>query len=449
MKRKLHSLHLSVFLIILSLIIVSNKNGYTNCNLEAIPILIQAESSSGAFDGIISVDVLNGSGNYSYLWNTLSTNDTLYNLNAGTYSVTITDNLEDTCEVSASIELTLENPDTILVWPGDANNDGIVNNLDLFNIGIGFSTSHIPRDSITNSWQAQTSIPWPQTFGNGLNYAFANCNGDSIINELDTLAIVNNYNLTHFKNDESSETENGAPLSFITTTDTIEAGSTFYADIYLGNSLDSMEEIYGIATRILFDPNVVEQITFSTNNNWLGTPNQNLLTIQKKFVEDGELHIAMVRTDQNNIGGYGSIGTVGIVTSDNISGKDLETLFSSSLQFGYTKAITFNQEEIDIQTSNKEFIIDTEPSSINTSSESSSANIFPCPFHNQINIYNDKEIFTLSMYDLNGKIILTQSNIHNNKTQLRFDNSFLLPGLYILEIIDSIGTHKHKISKMY
>ncbi|MFH2143560.1 MAG: SprB repeat-containing protein, partial [Bacteroidota bacterium] len=42
--------------------------------------------------GYIALSMVGGSGNYSILWNTSATVDTLYNLNTGQYSVTVTDN---------------------------------------------------------------------------------------------------------------------------------------------------------------------------------------------------------------------------------------------------------------------------------------------------------------------------------------------------------------------
>ena len=43
----------------------------------------------------------------------------------------------------------------IPVWPGDANDDGIVNNLDLLNVGLGFGIQGNARDYISTVWQQQ------------------------------------------------------------------------------------------------------------------------------------------------------------------------------------------------------------------------------------------------------------------------------------------------------
>ncbi|MEL7534936.1 MAG: hypothetical protein AAFN10_26780, partial [Bacteroidota bacterium] len=41
------------------------------------------------------------------------------------------------------------------VWPGDANSDGVANNLDLLQLGLGFYYVGSARDSVSNTWEAK------------------------------------------------------------------------------------------------------------------------------------------------------------------------------------------------------------------------------------------------------------------------------------------------------
>jgi subtilisin family serine protease/PKD repeat protein len=72
---------------------------FTINNAQA-PILDAAvvtnATCAGLADGAIDITVSGGSGNYSYLWNTGNQNEDLNNLNAGNYSVIITD-LDNSC----------------------------------------------------------------------------------------------------------------------------------------------------------------------------------------------------------------------------------------------------------------------------------------------------------------------------------------------------------------
>ena len=61
----------------------------------------------------------------------------------------------------------------LLVWPGDANNDGIVNNLDLLNLGLGFGRQGNPRDTISITWRQWQVQPWTDSLPLGLNLGHA------------------------------------------------------------------------------------------------------------------------------------------------------------------------------------------------------------------------------------------------------------------------------------
>jgi len=71
----------------------------------------QAISCTGAQDGSLTVNVLNGAAPYEYIWGNGSVSDTRSNLSAGTYSVTISDAAG--CIINASI--TLQDPTPISI----------------------------------------------------------------------------------------------------------------------------------------------------------------------------------------------------------------------------------------------------------------------------------------------------------------------------------------------
>src|SRR5690606_19973937 len=53
-----------------------------------------------------------------------------------------------------------------LVWPGDANDDLIANNLDLLPIGLYYGASELQRDSVSNLWIGHASLYWTDTLFN-------------------------------------------------------------------------------------------------------------------------------------------------------------------------------------------------------------------------------------------------------------------------------------------
>ncbi|MDQ3051585.1 MAG: hypothetical protein M3Q95_11915, partial [Bacteroidota bacterium] len=81
------------------------------------------------------------------------------------------------------------NPTNTDVWPGDANYDLTVNNFDVLNVGLGYNAAGPVRPGATNNWVAQPASDWAFQFANGANLKNADCNGDGIISNVDTVAI--------------------------------------------------------------------------------------------------------------------------------------------------------------------------------------------------------------------------------------------------------------------
>ena len=87
---------------------------------------------------------------------------------------------------------------TQVVWPGDVNNNGIVNEVDLLYLGFAFNATGSPRVDATTDWAGQTiTEEWEGNFPNGLNFVYADCNGDGLVNEEDAEVIKANILLVH------------------------------------------------------------------------------------------------------------------------------------------------------------------------------------------------------------------------------------------------------------
>lgn len=87
---------------------------------------------------------------------------------------------------------------SLAVWPGDTDNNGVVDQADLLPIGLYWNSTGPARDSVSTSWAAQVSEPWMPDAA-----AYANANGDSVVNQDDVLAIGMNWGKTHSTNGSS------------------------------------------------------------------------------------------------------------------------------------------------------------------------------------------------------------------------------------------------------
>ena len=84
------------------------------------------------------------------------------------------------CVVLLSL-FSLEAQQQVTVWPGDTDNNGLVNNLDFLQIGLAYNYLGTVRDTATVQWSGQTASPWT-TNPAGINSAYADANGDGLVN---------------------------------------------------------------------------------------------------------------------------------------------------------------------------------------------------------------------------------------------------------------------------
>ncbi len=253
----------------------------------------------------------------------------------------------------AAVSLTPPPCNPIVVWPGDADNDNIARHFDLLNVGVAFGAQGPPRSNTGNAWTGMPVTPWNQMFATGgLNYAYADCDGNGVINAADAEVIHLNYGLTHGPVAPYAPlpaTPNNPPLFVDMPSGPIPPGATLSAPIRLGLPDLPVEEIYGLAFRIEFDPEVFAPNSVSVevpNATWFGSQSPStgggLLSIDRTFAEDGIIEMALTRINQQNATGQGTIARFrGII--DDIAG-----LMESEIRITQIKAIRADETPLAI-----------------------------------------------------------------------------------------------------
>lgn len=213
----------------------------------------------------------------------------------------------------------------IYVYPGDANDDGIVNLNDVSAIQTFFNTEGSKRTGRNSDWGAQPLLEIWTPFES----CFADCNGDGKVDEKDVEAIVTNWNATK---------ENGVPanvdkeaaskeiLEFVQTQPTsamTSAMEVFVVD-FMKNSL-GIELNYELAQNFPNPFNPKTEIKFFL-------PSEEKVTL-KVFNANGQLV-------KNLFSGVGTVGN-NFVTWDGTdeNGK----LVSSGIYFYRVEAGSFNK----------------------------------------------------------------------------------------------------------
>ena len=223
----------------------------------------------------------------------------------------------------------------LMVFPGDVNNNGVVNNVDALYLGIAhnhFGPARDPNLQSPNPGPVNAN-PWNQQFANGLNFAYADCNGDGYIHYLTDLStILSQYGETNPNNVDPEVFTAGIegvdpPLQF--NTDNVSTtqiqGSSFSLPIMLGTEDHPADDLYGIAFSIFTDGHYIradETEVHLSDSTWANPDNDYFYMYQAR--SDQRLDIAWTRTDQNMKNGYGPIGKADFIIIIDVIGMQEE-----------------------------------------------------------------------------------------------------------------------------
>ena len=222
------------------------------------------------------------------------------------------------------------------VWPGDVNNNGIVNAVDLLYWGIAFGSTGPARSEVSTDWQGlPLAEPWGQSFPDGINYAYADCDGSGQVDEDDfDDAIEDNYGLTHgirLPDGYANGQPGAAPRLRLTPDATlVNFGATVNISLSLDDADRPLSNFYGLAASMSYTPNVLAgddgpDFDFREDN-WIEADNSYVEGFYDEPGAPGRAELAVTRTNQQTIPAMpGEIGNFSIVIEDIIVGRSVDT----------------------------------------------------------------------------------------------------------------------------
>ncbi|TNE65442.1 MAG: T9SS type A sorting domain-containing protein [Bacteroidetes bacterium] len=157
-----------------------------------------------------------------------------------------------------------------ILLPGDANNDGRVDHLDLLAIGLNTGKTGPPRPTQGLNWMPMDFTPWagslPQT---GVNAGFSDCDGDGIVTNDDVLAIKLHYDSLQnasfpppapYLPVEPAPTTAVPGLVFTFDRDTVGVSDTLRLSVFYVHPFGLPEPAspFGVAFRLEFDEFVIQ-----------------------------------------------------------------------------------------------------------------------------------------------------------------------------------------------
>lgn len=213
----------------------------------------------------------------------------------------------------------------LYVYPGDVNNNGVVNNLDFLYLGLAYNFIGPDREPSSGNgleFAPQAATPWSFSFPNGTNYAHADCNGDGLVNYFyDAFPFYANYGLqrdTGVTFDVFLPGVQGVdvPLRFdpAAVPTSVIGGQVVSLPIELGTANHPANDVHGLAFSLHVDPELIDadQVQVNLSETSWANPDDDRAYFYKK-VSPTRVDVGWTRTDHNHRDGYGRIGYVDFV----------------------------------------------------------------------------------------------------------------------------------------
>lgn len=340
------------------------------------------------------------------------------------------------------------------IWPGDINNNGIVNGVDVLFLGLGFNATGAVRTGASVNWQAEPiTTPWVQDFPNGVNFAYGDCNGDGIINETDLEdAIEENFGLTHGTLTPDTY-ENGVagmapPLGLQASTAVAFPGESFNVDLFLGDMDFPIGDFYGITFTLRFDQDLLatdDGIEFDLSaDSWIDLTGED--ESETFFEEDdmGNGEIAITRIDQQPISGMGRIGTFSIIIEDIIVGLELDTF---NIIIEDVKMIDVDFNTFPVVPASTFVVIAQDSSFLNSTFEplsSSLVNVYPNPVQDQLLIESNLQVETIKLVNAVGQLLTIPTPEASGNNTITIPDA-VPDGIYILQLYCKEGIVNKRI----
>lgn len=376
-----------------------------------------------------------------------------------TQSVTITPQSTETISLvvktaSGSLQTAqiLITVDKACVWPGDANDNGVVSLRDVLNVGLAYGNTGSSRANASTSWNPQHADNWKKSFRSGLNYKYADCNGDGKVDANDLAPIYSNWSDTHNKTEGDTTSVPGNPqLYLVASSDTVYPGESINFSIYLGTASNQLVNVTGVDFSAQFTPGSIETGSMSLlvdpTNCWLySSPSNIVLSFIVPDYTNDIANVAITKVSGAGQNGYGEIGVLGVVINDNVGGK---TGGRIPLTYGFVQeeAVAGDESNIPLTAVNKTIYMINQTLGIKAAIHLGSAiSVYPNPVEgNNLNVdLKNINADRISISDMVGNIVYNEMRPLSGLNQLHLPA--LNSGMYIVQIATQEGIIMRKVN---
>jgi hypothetical protein len=328
------------------------------------------------------------------------------------------------------------------VWPGDANDDNIVNNNDILPIGLGYGQTGTLRPNASLSYICQPHKNWGiSTPVSNIDYKHSDTDGNSIIDDNDTLAIVQNWGLVHLRPNPIESNFLANPAGLYIDYATTYPGSLIRLPILLGDVNNPQDSTYGLAFTIFYDNTMVEpgSVFVDFDSSWIGSVGTDMIAVAKDFHNNGQIQVGLSRTNQIATNGHGRIGTLQLIIKNNLN--IVGAYQRLIMGIGQVTFIDNFENNVSINPVPTYVTVLSNITSVNNTEEEK-LNVYPNPATEILHINSSNEVDRVKIYNTTGQVVISKEvNLYNFEINV----SDLAEGIYVLETITDNTTLQKKI----
>ena len=330
------------------------------------------------------------------------------------------------------------------VWPGDTDNNGLVELADLLPIGECHGSVGFARSTSSSTWMGLPAPSWTQTSTMVEDLKYVDADGDGVISAADTTEIVANLGRYHKPYAEAPARLSPLPLFIEFPFDTLYAGDVAYFNLLLGTETFYAEDIYGFTYDLNYATSFIvdgSQRLIYDENSWISYAAPTLsLTKDDVF---GELQTAFTLADGQARTGYGRIARFEFIVDEDLIGIRPSPLVQAPNEAPSTELLGFADFTIanaSASLGSTRYVIAGDKVSIPVARrrqdrklQSSDLLVFPNPatVSTRVHLNGAERIDKLRVFNELGQVV---SEVTPGGVDVDLDLNDLAPGVYTIEV---------------
>jgi hypothetical protein len=335
-----------------------------------------------------------------------------------------------------------------VIFPGDLNRDRAANIWDLLSLGVHFGKTGPARENATTSWRMQVGDDWNGALRSGVNLKHLDANGDGMLNKDDAEVVLANYKPDLRKKVKNGRSRKAPGLSFeFGDRDSLNAGDTLIAEVWLGSEQRAAEDLYGIAFSVTYDTALVQPngVLVAFDSCWVGDPQNGMITYAQDLYQEGRVDICLSRTDGQAMEGAGRITKLWFLLRQ----EPVSVFPNGFFQLNFRNYLSINPNEEVLPLTRYQNMIPVEFED-SVSNLKANVRIFPNPARDFITVTTEDEVQIESVQVLDGNIEPVDRLENIRDSFLTIDLSAYEPGFYVLAVTtkdDRIAYHRFTVER--